>query len=363
MKKTMAVLLISLGCIFLNTAQASRIKDDETVLFFPGNAYLSEAHWIVPIHGWIFEKEQDSLWRKMTLAHLPELLEVNPDASNRALFEQRTRMFLVDNQRGKKIQVKMLDQQVTLQPSASNGHFYGEIQIADKAQADWHTFQAITQKDDPRLFQGKAQFIPAQGISVISDIDDTIKISNVKNKQALLENTFFKDFQAVPAMAKVYQSWQKQGAAFHYISASPWHLYPALAEFIATSGFPNGSYNLKNFRIKDQSFFALFSSQEDYKMPIIEKLLLKYPNRQFILVGDAGEQDPEIFASIAKQYPAQVLHIFIRDLNPENQQRYQRTFKDIPKVQWTLFNDGAQLFTYKLPYHGGFSREITTKSL
>lgn len=348
MKKIAVFLLISLSVTYFNIAQASRIKRDETVLFFPGNAYLKGSVWTVPIHGWIFEKEQNSLWRKMALDRLPSLLEIELDASNQTLFEQRTRMFLVDNQRGKKIAIKMSGNHVTLNSSEKNGHFYGELHIDNNAQKNWQSFQAITQKNDPRLFQGKVQFISPRGISVISDIDDTIKISNVKDKQALLKNTFTKAFQAVPAMAGVYHAWQQQGAAFHYLSASPWHLYLPLAEFISTSGFPDGSYNLKNFRIKDQSFFNLFTSQVAYKKPIIEKLLNQYPHRQFILVGDAGEEDPEIFANIAKLYPQQIQHIFIRDLSSNHQQRYQNTFKELPVERWSIFKDGNELLDFKI---------------
>ncbi|NOR80794.1 MAG: DUF2183 domain-containing protein [Methyloprofundus sp.] len=348
MKKTMSFLLISLSIIFLNIAQASRIKGDETVLFFPGNAYLKGGTWVVPVHGWIFEQEEGSRWRRKMLDSLPSLLEIEPNDSNRAIYEQRTRMFLVDNEHRKKIEVEMLGKRFTMKPSQDNGHFYGEFHIANNGQKSWQTFQAVTQKNDPRLFEGKAQFIPHEGISVISDIDDTIKISNVKDKQALLKNTFFKAFEAVPEMAAVYQAWQKQGAVFHYLSASPWHLYPALSEFITASGFPEGSYNLKNFRVKDQSFFNLFSSQSEYKKPILEALFKKYPKRQFILVGDAGEEDPEIFATLARLYPKQVLHIFIRDLNlKENQLRYQETFKGIPAERWSIFRDGHQLLDFK----------------
>ncbi len=348
MNKTIAILFISLFIFCLTPTQASRIKDDETVLFFPGNASLRNSVWTVPVHGWIFEYEQDSLWRNTMLNPLPSVLDIEPDDNNRALYQQRTRMFLVDNERGKKIAIEMLGKHFTMSSSQSNGHFYGEIHIANNGQQGWQPYQAITQKNDPRLFKGKAQFILPKGISVISDIDDTIKISNVKDKQALLKNTFFKAFQAVPAMATAYQSWQKQGAVFHYLSASPWHLYPALSEFIAASGFPDGSYNLKNFRIKDQSFFNLFSSQRNYKHPLIEALFNKYPERQFILVGDAGEEDPEIFATIAQRYPQQVLHIFIRDLNPnDNKMRYQATFKEIPSGHWSIFSEGHQLLSFK----------------
>ncbi len=356
-KKTLFLVLLSLSLLSPVIQARSVIKKDETVIFFPTNALLDSKsnRWIIPIHGWIYEKEERSLFRKMGRNSLSSLLGVEPDESSRLLFKDRTQMFLVDNERGKKIEIEFSEKSFAMGQSKENGHFFGVIQKDDKGidkskGRHWINFRAITSKGDPRLFQGKAQLISPLGISVISDIDDTIKISNVKDKEALLKNTFLKPFRPVSGMAHVFQNWEQQGAAFHYLSASPWHLYPALSEFISNSGFPEGSYNLKNFRIKDQSFFNLFSSQQQYKKPIVEKLLKKYPGRRFILVGDAGEEDPEIFADIARSYPQQVVHIFIRDLNSDKAQniRYQKTFAGISKTRWSLFREGSDIVDFKI---------------
>jgi len=67
--------------------------------------------------------------------------------------------------------------------------------------------------------------------------------------------------------------------------------------------------------------------------------------RRFILIGDSGEADPEIYASIARRYPQQVIRIFIRDVTGEGEKarRYQKTFKGLPKSLWTVFRDAARL--------------------
>lgn len=359
MKKRLFLVLLGLSIISTEILARSSIKKDETVIFFPTNAMLdiNSNRWIIPVHGWIFEKEARSLWRNMGKDSLSALLGVKPDKDSRPLFRERTQMFLVDNERDKEIEVEYSGQRFTMDSSTENGHFQGVLQIAamqqktDTTELQWMNFKAVTSNRDPREFQGKTHLISPQGISVISDIDDTIKISNVKDKEALLKNTFLKQFRAVPGMASLYQQWEKQGAAFHYLSASPWHLYPAISAFISNSGFPQGSYNLKNFRIKDQSFFNLFSSQQQYKKPVIEKLLKKYPGRRFILVGDAGEEDPEIFADVTRLYPQQVLHIFIRDLSAEGAQtmRYKNTFAGISARHWTIFHEGSELAYFQLP--------------
>jgi len=93
------------------------------------------------------------------------------------------------------------------------------------------------------------RLIEAQGLSVISDIDDTIKLTQIPSgAKVVIRNTFFRDFQPVPAMARMYQAWPD--AAFHYISGSPWQLYRPLSEFLVgpAGGFPEGSFHMKNAR-------------------------------------------------------------------------------------------------------------------
>ena len=353
MKKLLLV-LTSLSLFITNFAIGSSIKDDETVIFFPTNAslYKDSQVWVVPIHGWIFEMEEDSFWRGVTRDSLTGLLEVEPDEKTRPIYDQRVQMFLVDNERGKEIEVELSGKRGTMDSSGANGHFHGVLHIdSDRVgKQSWVSYRAIMREGDTRVFAGKAQLIGPQGVSVISDVDDTIKVSNVKDKKALLHNTFLKEFTPVPGMADLYSAWEKQGVVFHYLSASPWQLFPPMSKFITTAGFPEGSFNLKNFRMKDETFFNLFSSQEEYKKPIVENLLKKYPGRKFILIGDSGEEDPEIFAKVARANPLQVLHIFIRNVTADSEQgeRFKETFKGIPKDRWTLFMDGKELAGYKI---------------
>ncbi|MCB1307410.1 MAG: App1 family protein, partial [Leptospiraceae bacterium] len=130
--------------------------------------------------------------------------------------------------------------------------------------------------------------------------------------------TFLREFEAVPGMAAVYREWQRRGYAFHYVSGSPWQLYPPLLEFMQAAGFPVGSFHLRMFRLKGHSVLDFIRSDGlEYKSPAITDLLQTYPDRRFILVGDSGEQDPEVYARIAHQFPDQVKAIFIRDVTGE----------------------------------------------
>jgi phosphatidate phosphatase APP1 len=159
-----------------------------------------------------------------------------------------------------------------------------------------------------------AQLVGAQGVSVISDIDDTVKVTQVRDKRALMANTFVNPFEAVPSMARAYTAWADGGAVFHYVSSSPWQLYPALAQFFAESGLPAGSFHLREIGLGDRSFLDLFDTPADAKVPTISAIIRRWPLRKFVLVGDSGEQDPEIYARIYREFPGNVLHIFIRNV-------------------------------------------------
>jgi phosphatidate phosphatase APP1 len=189
---------------------------------------------------------------------------------------------------------------------------------------------------------GQVQCLQQQGISVISDIDDTIKDSNVLDKKILLKKTFLKEFSSIKGMAKIYQNWQQRGYQFHYVSSSPWQLYPVLSDFLDEQSFPRGSMHLKLIRVKDSSIFNLLATPEEGKIPTITHLLETYPQRRFILVGDSGEKDPDIYATIARQYPDRIIKIYIHNVTADKN-RIAAIFKELPRKQWVVFNDANEI--------------------
>ncbi len=330
----------------------SGLKSDETVIFFPTSAWWSEGtgSWHVPVHGWIFEREEDSLWRRGSVALLHETLELDEDEMSSELFRQRAWAFLVDNERGKRLAVQLGGQPETLPLSRPNGHFQGELKVRPSlidpvGHPQWRSLSLQMPHGDERHFSGQVQFIPPEGVSVVSDIDDTIKVSDVLNKQRLLENTFLKPFVTVPGMAETYQAWAQQGAAFHYVSGSPWQLYEPLDAFLHENGFPPGSFSMRTFRIKDSTFFDLFRSAESYKVLAIDGLFQAWPQRRFVLVGDSGEKDPEVYAEMAQRYPGQVVAILIRNVTAASlhDERFSTLRSGTPGVEWHLFEDVSEI--------------------
>jgi phosphatidate phosphatase APP1 len=236
----------------------------------------------------------------------------------------------------------------------SNGEFSVAVHLSDKdvekVGLGAVEFRAILAKNDSRVFEGYIFFPPVQGINVISDIDDTIKLTQVRNQQAALRSTFLEPFKAVHGMAQLYQSWStNKGAQFYYVSASPWQLFLPLKEFLQANQFPMGMFCLKEFRLKDKTRFSLLQDPEKYKPGIIEPLFRKNPGRKFVLVGDSGERDPEIYGDLARKFKKQVSHIFIRDVTEETGKalRYKEAFRDLPAGLWTVFRDPAEIVAEK----------------
>jgi hypothetical protein len=333
------------------TRTPSDVKSDEDIIFFPATGYrVDNSTWKINIHGWIFEPETFG-----DITHLfHKALVMDQDKEDESIFRQRAHWFIVDNERNKTIRIRLGNTIHEMEKSGSNGHFQGNFLLnnnvvenltLDNPGHGYLKFTVVLPRGDQRVISGLITLIDSTGISVISDIDDTIKISNVTDKKELLANTFMRPFQQAPGMSMLYQQWQKNNnAKFHYVSASPWQLYVPLKDFMQTHGFPTGSFHMKTFRWKDNSFFNLFSDPMAYKTEIIESLLRKFPQRKFILVGDSGEKDPEVYAAIAAKYPNQILRILIRNLDVNtDSKRFDLAFANVGKHVWAIFRNTDEI--------------------
>ncbi|MBI4860818.1 MAG: DUF2183 domain-containing protein [Candidatus Riflebacteria bacterium] len=350
------VLFSALGLAAAVAAWAFSVATDEDVIFFRSIAQVETGSqaWTPRIHGWVFEPEADSVVRRLLLKAFAKALGLPAGSEDQAIFNARASQFLVDSQRWKDVQVRVGQTTQTLPKTGANGHFEGPIQVPAGASQGplpaWLRYAAVLPAGDPRRFEGAIQLVPPDGVGVISDIDDTIKITQVQDTMEMLRNTFLRPFRPVEGMPQAYNRWADAGAVFVYLSASPWQLYPPLAAFLDEQGFPRGAVQLKLFRPKDESFVNLAKSPEAYKIPAIEAVLARLPKRSFVLVGDSGEKDPEIYAEIARRHPGRVRQIFIRRVGGQgdDQARYDAAFKGVPGERWALFTDPAVLQQYNV---------------
>lgn len=321
-----------------------RIASDERVLFFPTVASrINETHWLVPIHGWIHEPEHDSKKRKLAIKGMGKLFRVQ-DATEKHYLNRRIMPFIVDNQSMKYVNIKFHgDEEIRkIKRSSKDGHFIQHLHIhKDNLHPDDSGVVSYYALDETRTFQGNVHLVKDEGISIISDIDDTLKITNYLDKKEFIKNTFLRQFKAVDGMQQLFVKCKRHysDCTIHYVSASPYQLYEELNNFFKEEGFPAATFHLKRIRIKDKSLMKLFADPMEYKLYQIEPLLQMFPKRKFILIGDSGEKDPEVYKELMRKYPDQIEKIWIRNVNEAKDDR----MVGVPREKWRFFNCGEEL--------------------
>lgn len=343
------LLVIAIYALFgaRSAVDYSEIADDETVVFFRTTGWLNQEtrEWHLPIHGWIYEPTDSRARRAIFEQFLESRYGLVADESTEPNLARRLNLLIADNERGKRLVISIAGRTEVLPASEPNGHFSTTLIMPDEELSAFGDgaslpFTAITRDGEDRAFGGEVRLVGVSGLSVISDIDDTVKISHVTDRGQLLEQTFLSEFAEAPGMAETYRRWASQGASFHFVSSSPWQLYSPLTEFLDEAGFPWATLNLKLVRFRDGTLLDLFKEGTETKPPIIRSVLDRYPERRFVLVGDSGEQDPEVYAELANERPDQILRIYIRNVTDESaeNERFTTLFDGIDSDRWQLFD-------------------------
>jgi hypothetical protein len=312
-------------------------NDPEDVTFYPTYGYFEaeRGRWVVPIRLWVHEPRRVS---ESLVTSVAARLG-NVDAQQKANFRYRIANFVADSESREKVvlqfdgdgeRYRLRNSRGRALRTGSNGIAEGFIWLSDAAAKrlldkqgsidGWLTYRAVS-RDHTGV--GRVRLVERYGLSVISDIDDTARVTGLMSgTEAVIRNTFFRDFQAAPTMADLYSTWG--GASFHYVTGSPWQLYEPLSEFLFSAGadFPEGTFHMKHvptelLRLKTyKDLLPLLDESATYKQKVgqIGDIMRRFPGRNFILVGDSGEKDPEIYREIKRRFPERVLEIYIRDI-------------------------------------------------
>ncbi|KAG5354528.1 Phosphatidate phosphatase APP1 [Yarrowia sp. B02] len=216
--------------------------------------------------------------------------------------------------------------------SHTSGKFGTAVRLGFKP-----TIMKIHVRNTPYAVQQDLMDVSYEGISLISDIDDTIKHTGVTgDKKAMIKNVFVKDLDglSIPGVVEWYNKLSSLGVQTHYVSNSPWQLYPVIKEYLLMHGFPKGSIHLKDYA---GVLSQLFEAPAERKKFNLEQILRDFPQRRFILVGDSGEGDLEAYVELAKVYPQQVLGIYIRDITSDRELDY-----DFLRVEIAALKEAAE---------------------
>ncbi|THV84492.1 hypothetical protein D6D29_03105 [Aureobasidium pullulans] len=243
----------------------------------------------------------------------------------------------------------------TLGPSTSSGISSDLLRLHFDAPAGTQ-LTTTADIDSPLCWTvpGRTVLAEPSGWGVISDIDDTIKITGTLSPVAVLKSTFIDTPTPVAGMPELYTDLVKLLAdpIFFYLSGSPYNLYPFLRSF-RKEHFPDGTMILRD--ASWQNLGGLISSLsvdvKTYKVDRLEKMHTWFPDRQFICIGDSTQKDPESYGEIARRHPGWIKAIYIRRVADENDiqgaldpdrnsnTRFETAFKGLDEKIWLVFDD------------------------
>lgn len=157
---------------------------------------------------------------------------------------------------------------------------------------------------------------PGARFGVLSDLDDTVIETGVQRLASMLRLTLTGSAltrTAFPGAAELYRDLASgagpDGAETNpvfYVSSSPWNLHAFLVAFLRHRGFPAGPVLLRDLLGTDAG--------REHKHGRIREVLATHPRLPFVLIGDSGEHDPQIYADIVAEHPDRVLAVYIREV-------------------------------------------------
>ncbi|SNR73484.1 Uncharacterized conserved protein [Maribacter sedimenticola] len=181
---------------------------------------------------------------------------------------------------------------------------------------------------------------------VISDIDDTILHTGVVSslKWKVIINTMFKRATKRRQLDGASDFYMKlhhgktgdEANPIFYVSHSPWNLYRYLQLFLKTNNFPKGPLLLRSmasFRMRKKN------DEKPQKQREISNLLKSYPDLPFILIGDSGEKDGDIYQEISTLFPGRIKAIYLRSVNDAKRMaRIENLFVDFKDIPFLMVN-------------------------
>ncbi|KAI9217073.1 hypothetical protein BC828DRAFT_392070 [Blastocladiella britannica] len=221
-------------------------------------------------------------------------------------------------------------------------------------QADGHGFE-----------KSVVRIVGETGYTIISDIDDTMKVTEVLNKGKAIENTLLNPFRPTVNHVPFYEMLNSKLASpttgspfFAYVSGSPHILYTPLREFLADKGFPAGEVYLSVFGVVDMDLWKGPQTQA-HKFTSIRSIMKAYPKRSYVLIGDSGELDAETYGIMYREFPdVDIKCIYIRKVHGGNptlelvknsDERFKAAWAGIPEGKAVAFDDPEELFGADIP--------------
>ncbi|WP_341199704.1 App1 family protein [Croceibacter atlanticus] len=282
-----------------------------------------------------------------------------------SLLRNTWKRFETDEVRHETLKIQLPNEQVLYSDTNSEGYYLVDEQTNDLTDSineeGWLNYEIAYDVFKDKLINLENRFpgemlIPSESskFGVISDIDDTLLETGVvsKLKWKVLVNSLFKHAEnrmafagAATIYSKLHQGISGEEAnPIFYVSNSPWNLYRYLEYFLMHNNFPKGPILLRDFRTP---FDKTKKRKVSHKEHEIKNIIKTYPNKKFVLIGDAGEHDIDIYLDIVKHFPNRIKAIYIRTVNHKKRMlRIKRLIKDYTNVPVLLFQESKEVLVH-----------------
>jgi phosphatidate phosphatase APP1 len=247
--------------------------------------------------------------------------ETRADASRWENFRNTLRRFRSDEVRGASVRVQVGQDAKTLLTD-DEGFFEGWLSPKYLNEGYLQTLHVellapLRREQTQTHFFGQVIVPPPDAaFGVISDIDDTILQSDATRLLLMARKVLFGNARTrlpFEGVASFYHALHQEKNPMFYVSSSPWNLYDVLIEFLDVNAIPLGPLLLRDWGMSASE--SLPTGHAAHKLKLITQILDTYPALPFILIGDSGQEDPEIYSQVVSQYPGRILAVYIRDVS------------------------------------------------
>lgn len=227
--------------------------------------------------------------------------------------------------------------------SNAEGFVIAKVPVSDLAPG-WHSvgFAAL---DGGREVSAGGRVVlpdPASQVGFISDIDDTVLRTGMTEGLKAVQRTLLRDAHGrkpVPGTPSLYRGLARGAggrpeSTFFYVSSGPWNLYDMLVQFLGVRGFPRGPLFLTDWRPGPPSILPAGTEQGSmsmaHKRARIRRIIDAYPELSFVLLGDSGEHDREVYQGFLDSDPDRIIAAFVRDVRAPAGSGAGRGAEDLP---------------------------------
>jgi Uncharacterized conserved protein (DUF2183) len=249
----------------------------------------------------VFEKDP---YLKVTeiVSGIAEQLGLADDATERDTIEERILPFLWDVRRVRIVKVRTEGRDLKMTPTNINGISSQVMKIPSADKGSIVRSQAVVPQGTSGILEANTVYAGPKGWGIITDVDDTIKVTMTSSPTGIVQKTFVDEPTPVAGMPELYAQVKAslpEDTPWFYLSASPYNLYPFLQEF-RDKYYPPGTLILRDFSWKTVAglLSALTMGTEEYKTDRMKKVHSWLPERKMIVIGDSTQSDPEAYGEV-----------------------------------------------------------------